>query len=625
MKVTKYLRVGLILSLGMFLLTADTNYIESCCPRGGAPPPSTPSPGTPTPEGGTPAPRPTAPPPTPRPKLDVGLMPLIQSGKSLLGVAESWEVWWTRNRDKYLSFREPIDWANIVDLGGTKSFSISPIYDELINVLADGVGDKDIYLAFRAAIALGKAQDAQNPAVSSPKAVEVLKKAHESETRFFVRNNILFGLGLTSDNSIAGIIKDTLQNKNEKAGALRRSYAALALSYVTTDPEVPKILRDIINTEKEDREVKSSSCIALGNLKDVSAVPILSKIMTGDGGKKEQAMIRSYAALGLGRIGTKEALEELKKIAPGTEKEEDVRVAAVTAMGMTELPEAKDAILALLQDKASQVKGMACVALAQIKYDKAYETISETLLKNKSPNSDGLMLLALGLTGHEKAKADLRKILADNKKSRPLLRGAASIGLGLLKDTEAIPVIVNLLKDDKQQTDTMLTPYLLLTLSMLNEQKKEEIVVEGEGPGSKSAHLKELSDLEKMEMEILQKMWAKADKSLSITAYTNLAIALMKLTSREKMIEELVKHAGSKDATLRPYALHTLGLIGNKASAKTFVEAYKDNNPEVRKAAIVGIGFLMDKHPINPIDKVTADNIDLTLDIMNHLLPIPVW
>jgi len=93
----------------------------------------------------------------------------------------------------------------------------------------------------------------------------------------------------------------------------------------------------------------------------------------------------------------------------------------------------------------------------------------------------------------------------------------------------------------------------------------------------------------------------------------------------EKMVEELVKHAGSKDATLRTYALHTLGLIGNKESAKVFVDAYKDTNPEVRKAAIVGIGFLMDKHSVNPIDKVTADNIDLTLEIMNHLLPIPVW
>src|SRR3989339_1354966 len=351
----KYL-ILTVLCLSSLILVSD-KYLTGACPSTGG--------GGSTSRGGSGTGIPAA----QRPPLGVGIQPLIQSIQSLASVADPWEVWWSRNRDKYLTFREQIQWTDIIDQGGTKSYAVSPIYDALINTLADSVGDKDPYLAFRAAIALGKVQDSQNPAVSSPKAVEILKKAHEAETRSFVRNNVLFGLGLTSDNSIAGIIKDTLQNKNEKAAALRRSYAALALSYMTTDPEVPKILSDIISTEKEDREVKSSCCIALGNLKAASAVLILGKIMTGDGGKKEQAMIRSYAALGLGRIGTKEALEELKKIAPGTEKEEDVRVAAVTAMGMTGLPEAKDAILALLKDKAQQVKGMACVALAQIKYD----------------------------------------------------------------------------------------------------------------------------------------------------------------------------------------------------------------------------------------------------------------
>jgi len=549
-------------------------------------------------------------------------MPSIQSAQSLLGVAEPWEVWWTRNRDKYLAFRAPIEWANIVDQGGTKSFSISPIYDELINVLSDGVSDKDTYVAFRAAIALGKAQDSQNPTVSSPKAIEVLKKANETETRYFVRNNVLLGWALTSDPAVVPIIKDVLQSKDP---ALRRSYAALALGYASNNTEAAKILMDVLTADKEDREVKSSTCLSLGNLKDVSAAPILGKILTGDGGKKEQGMIRAYAALGLGRIGTKEALDELKKIAPRSEKESDVRGAVVTALGMTGLPEAKDAILTFLEDKSFTVRGMACIALAQIKDANAYETISGMLQKNRSNDSDGLILLALGLTGNEKAKADLRKILADSKKSRALLRAAASIGLGLLKDTEALPVIVNILKDEKQHNDTILTPYLILTLAMINDQRKEEEVMERNADDSEITHQKELSDLEKQQIEILQKIWSKTDKNLSITAYTNLAIALMKLTSRTKMIAEVMKHLESKNTILQRYALHTLGLISNKESAKVFVNSYKDNNPEVRKATIDGIGFLMDKQPINPINKVTADNIDSTLEIMNHLLPIPVW
>jgi len=542
----------------------------------------------------------------------------------LTGAVEPWEVWWSRNRDKYLAFRTPIEWANIVDLGGTKSYSISPLYDELINVLSDSVGNKDHYMAFRAAISLGKAQDSQNPAVSSPKAVEALKKAHETETRDFVRNNILFGLGLTSDNSVAGIIKDALQNKKDNS-SLRRSYAALALGYVTNDPEVPKILRDIVTADKDDHEVKSSCCIALGNLKDAESVPVLSKILNGDGAsKKERGTIRAHAALGLGRIATKESLDELKKFIPASEKESDVRAAVVMALGVTGLPEAKDAILAFMQDKTPSVKGMACIALAQIKDGKAYETISEALQKNKSTDADGLMALALGLTGQEKAKADLRKILADNKKSRALLRSAAAIGLGLLKDAEAMPVMVNILKEDKQQTETTLTPYLILSIAMISEPKKSE-TFEKEGSDKEAVKKKELSDAEKQMIEILQKMWAKADKNLTITAYTNLAVALVRMGKRTEVIEQLVKHINGNDKALVSYALHTLGLVGDRNSAKAFIDAAKDNNPEVRKSVMVGIGFLMDKNPINPVDRITADSVDIQMVILDHILPIPVW
>ena len=627
--------IGLI-ALASIILITQIEYVEGWCPNppkmGGfqpppPPPPADPSQPVPTtpPIGGAPKRGPVPAPSISRPPLGVGLQPLIQSILFLTGAAEPWEVWWSRNRDRYLSFREPIEWTTIVDQGGTKSYSISPFYDELINVLSDGVGNKDHFVAFRAAISLGKAQDSQNPAVSSPKAIEILKKAHEAETRDFVRNNILFSLGLTSDSSVSGVIKDALQNKKDNPSPLRRSYAALALGYITNDPEVPKILRDILAAEKEDHEVKSSCCIALGNLKDAESVTLIGKILNGDGAsKKERGTIRAHAALGLGRIGTKEALNELKKFVISNEKESDVRLAVVMALGITGLPEAKDSILAFLQDKTPAVRGMACIALAQLKDSKSYETISELLQKNRSTDADGLMLIALGLTGNEKAKIDLRKILTDNKKSRLLLRAAASIGLGLLKDKETLPIIVNILKDDKNKNDTTLAPYLILSLAMIYEPNKGE-VFEKEGSDKEAVRKKELSDLEKQVIEILQKMWAKADKNLTITAYTNLAVALARMGKRTEVIEQLLKHINGNEKTLITYALHTLGLVGDRDSAKAFINAAKDNNLEVRKAVMAGIGFLMDKNPINPIDKVTADSIDIQMVILEHILPIPVW
>ena len=129
-------------------------------------------------------------------------------------MVEPWEVWWSNNRDRFISFREPVEWANIVDDGkGSKSVAIYPIYDELIKILIDGMSNKNTFVAFRAAISLGKVQDSLSPAAGSQKALEVLKKSEESETRFFVRNNMLLALGFTGDASAGEISRKVLLEK----------------------------------------------------------------------------------------------------------------------------------------------------------------------------------------------------------------------------------------------------------------------------------------------------------------------------------------------------------------------------------------------------------------------------
>jgi hypothetical protein len=57
----------------------------------------------------------------------------------------------------------------------------------------------------------------------------------------------------------------------------------------------------------------------------------------------------------------------------------------------------------------------------------------------------------------------------------------------------------------------------------------------------------------------------------------------------------------------------------------SFVESDKENDLFIRFETVAGIGFLMDKNTINPLNKVTADNVDISMTIMDHILPIPVW
>ncbi|MDI6788767.1 MAG: HEAT repeat domain-containing protein, partial [Planctomycetota bacterium] len=126
-------------------------------------------------------------------------------------------------------------------------------------------------------------------------------------------------------------------------------------------------------------------------------------------------------------------------------------------------------------------------------------------------------------------------------------------------------------------------------------------------------------------VEILQKIWSKADKNLAMTAYTNLSLALTMLGKRKEVLDRLQVDVNSKDIYMKAYALHTLSLIGDRESAKAFVESAKDGNSEVRRTTMTAIGFLMDKNAINPLNKITADNIDVQMLIMDHILPIPVW
>ncbi|MFH0887752.1 MAG: HEAT repeat domain-containing protein [Planctomycetota bacterium] len=543
----------------------------------------------------------------PRPSLSGGLMPLIRSLKagtsSLLGVVEPWEVWWTRNRDNYLSFRQSIEWVKIVNDSGSTSITVYPGYEEALKVLGQAVSDRNHHIAMRAAISLGKTIDPKNPI--SVKVSEILKKANETETRYFVKNNILLGSSLSGDNSQVDLMKKVAQDKTTPP--LRRCYAIMAMGNLTNDPELLKIMRKIL-TDQDDPEVKSCACLSLGNLKDVSAVPMLGKLLNGSDGRKEHQLLRGYAALGLGRIGTEEALNELKKSTPATERDTEVLSAVVIALGLTGSPDSsfwktrKDSILPFLTHKDAILQGLAAISLAQTKDDKSYDLISEALHKNKSMSADGLMLLALSLTGDEKAKVDLRKVL-ENKKSRNLLKAAAAIGLGLLKDSESVPTIVKMLYTKEGLYNVVLAPYLILSLGMIQDQKG---------------------------VEVLQKLWDNIEKDSALWSYhTNLAVALTMLGKREEIVlpKLLTEHLKStqKNILLRSYALHTLGLVGNKESVLAFVEAYKDDNTYVRFETMAGLGFLLDGSKINPLNKITENNIDIPTIIMNHIMLIPIW
>ncbi|MBI5779108.1 MAG: HEAT repeat domain-containing protein [Planctomycetes bacterium] len=524
-----------------------------------------------------------------RPPLDFGLQPRIQAmtqgTSNLLGYVEPWEVWWTRNRAKYLKFRQPIEFISKTNDGYV---NVAKEYDEIFNLFNKALHDKDLYVRVAAAQGLSKMGDNKvNP---------ILKKAFYDEKQLYVENNIIFAMGLMGDATNAIVLKEIAVNKQETE--INRAYAILALGYVKNNEEVIKVLKELAGQPDKD-EVVASAALALGNLKEASAVPILAKLIQRGvlyQGEKSDRKVRTYAALGLGRIGTKEAVNELKKSLD--DKDKDVQECVAIALGSTKLPEALNPLIQLLSDRDLSVRGFAAISLSQILDKAVYPLLSDAYRNAKDPQVDGMIVLAMGLNGDKRAIPELQKILT-TKTKRSLIKGAAAIALGLLKDTSSVQIISDLL--DKSN-DPVLAAHLTLSLGMIGDIKA---------------------------VDVIKKKWADVGSKTTNIAYTNMAVALTMLGARDELVLPMIrKHFDKKEMTaLRQHAIHSAGLIGGKDIISDVAKLYDDEtNPQVRNYIVSSLGFVVDVNETPLLTKVTADNdYNVFMWIMEHLLPLPLW
>ncbi|MFH1226698.1 MAG: HEAT repeat domain-containing protein [Planctomycetota bacterium] len=584
------IKTGLAAVLFCLLLSGNTS--EGTCPRGGG---TTGSAGTPSASNvGL------------RFSFSPGLMPYLQTVGS--GV-DSWEVWWTNNRENYLKFRNnPIEWVKRVNTGGTTvSVTKYPIYDKLINLLIKNLMEEDdSSLVSSAAFALAKSGDERAP--------ELLIKAYQKHTQYLIRNNILLALGLTGSLSGVEILKEALLDK--KNTEVTRGFAALALGYIK-DVSVMKFLEDFI-VQKNDIEVIGSTAFALGNLKDTEAISIFVKLLNpSDAALKLERRARVWTVLGLGRIGNKAALEELKKLID--DKEVDIRSSVAISLGLINSADSKKALFELTQDKSMIVRGFAAISLVQLALANpdlfspkpgtspnaaAAESLCMELiaLYNKSkggPEPSGMIILALGLLGDERAKPFLRETLSE-RKTRSTIKAVTALALGMMKDTASVNELLMLAQ--KQQDDLAIIPHVILALGMIGDPKA---------------------------VNVLTAIWDKAQKDVSRVAYTNIAVALMMIGKNQDMVLPRLKKDSSKEANaaLRPFALHTLGLVGGRDDAQVFIDLCEnESDVSIRNAIIYAVGFLMDKEPVPLIKRIMANNnYNLSTYVMEHLLPIPQW
>jgi HEAT repeat protein len=172
-------------------------------------------------------------------------------------------------------------------------------------------------------------------------------------------------------------------------------------------------LREGIESQKMDKRSRAGFAASLGIIKDTFSRKQLVKIVADD---KEDKELRGYSAVALGLI--KSSNEEVKKAlysALAERSSEDMRQQVATALGLLEDPGALTELLKALKEAESQnLKGQIVLAIARIGDARAVDPMVK-LLKSKQEGdlTRALACAGLGVVGDLEALPSLSRISKD--------------------------------------------------------------------------------------------------------------------------------------------------------------------------------------------------------------------
>ena len=177
--------------------------------------------------------------------------------------------------------------------------------------------------------------------------------------------SLLLAAGCASDNAFLQYVKglrgatvrENVRNLTHEDPEVRRK-AVVALGE-RRNSDVSKILCVVLETDR-DPLVRAASAEALGKIGDPSAIPALIKAL-GD----ERYMVRWDAVKALGEMKAGLAIPNLDHVAK-TDRQSDVRLAAVTSMGKIGGKEAIEPLIDVLSDKDENIAYFASQNLARL-------------------------------------------------------------------------------------------------------------------------------------------------------------------------------------------------------------------------------------------------------------------
>jgi HEAT repeat protein len=138
------------------------------------------------------------------------------------------------------------------------------------------------------------------------------------------------------------------------------------------DELVPQMIDVFQTADRDDPRVRRYMALALGNVGDPRAVPVLLDALSDD-----DPETRIYSIWALGSLGDKRALAPLLELAQ--DEDAGIRKMVVYSLGALRAEEARDTLRAALNDYEMDVAWNAAIALAQLGDDAGKDRILQML------------------------------------------------------------------------------------------------------------------------------------------------------------------------------------------------------------------------------------------------------
>lgn len=309
------------------------------------------------------------------------------------------------------------------------------------NTTAAGVSSENMVINFMDKLETGDRETRLNAAAElgklrEPAADSLIDKIEAGDSSSGeIKSYMLLALLETGDERAENILSENLGEKEASSMAATKSRDS-----EQRQEEVPEDILQAI--EAKDKAMRESLAKSL-NMEYDEETDILEEAL-----KAEEQNSTLYTSFALSKFGSGETGNESEILLKALKSENGyVRVAAAMALGEKEEKAAVDPILGILMRDYPLAKYSAVMALGEIRDERAAAVLMTEMKNNEKDYIRSSAAVALGKIGAEEAVPYLIERLRDTK---AMVRSNAALTLGRMGDESAVKPLIDVLESVKE-------------------------------------------------------------------------------------------------------------------------------------------------------------------------------